>query len=117
MTNIVNIVATEFTSQGLGGKCHNSKSRLRRGVFLLFPGWIFLKIHFIFNYMSVSVCVFSCEKGFLKRSEALNPQNLELQVAVSYLMWVLGTVLGSSPKAVYDLKSRTISPVPHFWFM
>lgn len=117
MANIVNIVTTEFISQGLRGKCHNSKSKIRRGVFLLSPGWIFLKIHFIFNYMSVAVCVFSCEKGFLKRPEALDPQKLELQVAVSYLMRVLGTELGSSPKAVYDLNSGTISPVPHFWFM
>jgi hypothetical protein len=45
------------------------------------------------------VSVYAHESRTPWRSEVLDPQELELQTTVSYLMWVLGTKLGSSMKA------------------
>ena len=65
--------------------------------------------------MSVSqnIYMYTTRVQFLKRpGEALDLLELELQSAVSHLMWGLGTELKSSGRAVCTLNSGAISPAP-----
>ena len=42
---------------------------------------------------------------------------LELEMFLSPLMWLLGSELPSSDRAINTLSHRTISPAPHQWFL
>lgn len=52
---------------------------------------------------------FHMNKGTLG-SPKLDPQELQLQIVVSHLTWILGTELRSSERAASVLNGRTISP-------
>lgn len=46
------------------------------------------------------------------QSRASDPLELELEVVVTLLMWVLGTHFGSSARAIHTLNHQVISPTP-----
>lgn len=60
----------------------------------------------------VVVCVHDC-RGRMKGVRSLE---LELEVAVSHLMWVPGAKLSSSARAAGALHCQVISPAPDFDF-
>lgn len=70
-------------------KCSEDLQRLVIAVILLL---VFLKIWKNFSCVDVDDCVCTCERRC--QEKVLNP--LEVQVVVSWLMWVLGNYLGSS---------------------
>lgn len=47
-----------------------------------------------FNFLVICVCMSACEYRCLRRPEALNPLELELQAVVIHLLRVLGTKWG-----------------------
>lgn len=66
-----------------------------------------MKIYF---YLGICLCVcvgcvYICEcSAHGEQKRTFDPVELELQVVVSHPMWVLGTRLGSSSRAVCALK-------------
>lgn len=47
----------------------------------------------------------------LKRLEALDPLDAELQVVVSHMIWMLGTESNSSARAIWPLSPDTDAPL------
>ena len=73
--------------------------------------------HFIFVFMVCSVCVRVSERACGSQNRrASDLLELELQMVVSYLMWVLGSELRFSARVAGALNYRTISPAPRLHF-
>ena len=78
---------------------------------IIFKGLTSLALLLFFKKICVCVCVCVCGvHGGQKRVS--DPLELELQVVVSRLMWVLVTELRSSTRAARALNTLATSPAP-----
>ena len=64
---------------------------------------LFKRTFFVFHYVCVSICVcgYMCVWVYGGQRRMADPLELELQAAVSCLMWVLGIELGSPGGAAH----------------